>query len=358
MIEAKYSLGFEGFNLNVELQLPPRGLSVILGESGSGKTTLLRCIAGLQPAQTSFLKIGEQIWDDSQQNQFLAPHQRSIGYVFQQANLFPHLSVAQNIDYGRKRLRQRGSDSKLNDLIELLGISSLLSRPATTLSGGEQQRVAIARALALEPEILLMDEPLAALDWRRKQDILPYLQRLQQSLEIPILYVTHSLQEMAQLADSVVILQAGKIQAQGSLSEILQKPELALNQQADAFSVWPVRLLDHDSEYALSRVGFEHGELFLPQLDIQSGQRFRLQIYARDVSLSLQQPVNTSILNILSASIVSMRETSPGQCLLHLQISEQSLLAQITRKSCEILGLKNGMQVFAQIKGCSVFKQR
>lgn len=358
MISAQFKVAFEGFNLDLDLQLPQQGLSVILGESGSGKTTFLRCVAGLQASKESFLKIGEQVWVDSRQNQFLATHQRSIGYVFQQANLFPHLSVAENIHYGRKRLKDSLSDSKLADLIELLGISGLMSRPATTLSGGEQQRVAIARALALEPEILLMDEPLAALDWQRKQDILPYLQRLQQSLEIPIIYVTHSLQEMAQLADHVVILQAGKIQAQGSLSEILQRPELAMNQKADAFSVWPVRLLDHDNRYALSRVGFDHGELFLPQLDVLPGQNFRLQIFARDVSLTLQQPINTSILNVLSATIVSIRKTAPGQCLIHLQVSEQSLLAQITRKSQEMLNLKAGMTVFAQIKGSSVFNQR
>ena len=358
MIEARFQVAFDSFSLDLDLKLPQRGLSVILGESGSGKTTLLRCIAGLQASGESFLKIGEQVWVDSKQRQFLAAHHRSIGYVFQQANLFPHLSVAENIYYGRKRLKQRLSDDKLTDLIELLGISGLMSRQVTTLSGGEQQRVAIARALAMEPKILLMDEPLAALDWQRKQDILPYLQRLQQSLEIPVIYVTHSLQEMAQLANHVVILQAGRIHAQGSLSEILQRPELAMNQQADAFSVWPVRLLDHDSSFALSRVGFDTGELFLPQLDVSPGQSFRLQIYARDVSLTLQQPVNTSILNVLAATIVSIRETTPGQCIIHLQVSEQSLLAQITRKSQEMLNLKPGMAVFVQIKGSSVFNQR
>jgi len=358
MISARFQVSFEGFTLDLDLQLPPRGLSVILGESGSGKTTLLRCIAGLQATNESFLKIGDQIWVDSRQNQFRATHQRSIGYVFQQANLFPHLSVAENIDYGRKRLKQSLSNSKLADLIQLLGLSELMSRSANTLSGGEQQRVAIARALAMEPEILLMDEPLAALDWQRKQEILPYLQRLQQNLEIPIIYVTHSLQEMAQLADHVVMLKAGKIQAQGSLSAILQRPDLAMNQQADAFSVWSVRLLDHDSRYALSRVGFDHGELFLPQLAVLPGQDFRLQIYARDVSLTLQQAAHTSILNVLAATIVSITETAPGQCLIHLQISEQSLLAQITRKSQESLNLKVGMSVFAQIKGSSVFNQR
>ena len=358
MIEARFQVAFDGFNLDLDLKLPQRGLSVILGESGSGKTTLLRCIAGLQASSESFFKIGEQVWVDSQRDQFLAAHHRSVGYVFQQANLFPHLSVTENIHYGRKRLKRPLSEAKLAYLIELLGISSLMYRQVTTLSGGEQQRVAIARALAVEPEILLMDEPLAALDWQRKQDILPYLQSLQQSLEIPVIYVTHSLQEMAQLADYVVILQAGRVQAQGSLSEILQRPELAMNQQADAFSVWPVHLLDHDRAFALSRIGFDSGELFLPQLDVLPDQSFRLQIYARDVSLTLQQPVNTSILNVLEATIMSIHEIAPGQCLIHLQVSEQSLLAQITRKSQKMLNLKPGMAVFAQIKGSSVFNQR
>lgn len=358
MIDATFRVAFADFDLDLSVSLPSRGVTVILGESGSGKTTLLRCIAGLQNTNSGYLNLNGEIWVDSQHALFHAAHQRSIGYVFQQANLFPHLTVADNIQFGRKRIKKALSEAKLQKLITILGIDGLMSRPASSLSGGEQQRVAIARALALEPAVLLMDEPLAALDWQRKQEILPYLQNLQQALEIPVIYVTHSLQEMAQLADYVVILQAGRVLAQGSLEVILQNANLAMNQQGDAFSVWPMRLLDHDPNFALSRASFAGGELFLPQLDFPVGQNFRLQIFARDVSITLEKATATSIVNILPARILNIQAISLGQCLVQLQTGDQTLMAHITRKSQEQLNLQAGMEVFAQIKGSSVVNQR
>jgi molybdate transport system ATP-binding protein len=216
-IHARFDLDYSEFRLAVDLVLPGSGVTVLFGHSGSGKTTLLRCIAGLQQAAKGFLQINGEVWHDSERGVFLPTHKRSLGYVFQEANLFPHLSVKGNLQFGLKRTGQTGAD--LTHILELLGIVHLLDRMPDRLSGGERQRVAIARALALNPKVLLMDEPLAALDFKRKQEILPFLERLHRELHIPLLYVTHSQQEVAQLADQLVILDEGRVLASGPLSE-------------------------------------------------------------------------------------------------------------------------------------------
>ena len=353
MIQARFAVDFADFSLDVDLSLPAQGFTVIIGTSGSGKSTLLRCIAGLQSSQTSYLQIGTQTWADSQHQLCLPPHQRAVGYVSQHANLFPHLSVADNINYGCKRLPSPPSAIKLQALIERLGIAHLMNRTPITLSGGEQQRVAIARALALEPEILLMDEPLSALDWQRKDEILPYLQDLQHHLAIPILYVTHSWQEMAQLADHVVVLDQGRQIANGSLNAILHHPQCHRTAH-DIFSVWNVKVQAHDPIFALTQVQADGGELWLPQLDRPIGCELRLQLYARDISICLNQPATTSILNILPAQIEHIQDLNPGQCLIHLRLGSEPLWAQITRRSCHGLSLQPGQAVYVQIKSCSV----
>lgn len=355
MIEARFLVDFDPFSLDVDLSLPERGFTVIIGRSGSGKSTLLRCIAGLQPSRTSYLRIGTQVWSDSQQGICRPAHQRAVGYVFQQANLFPHLSVADNIAYGLKRRQSAAStQTASHELIHRLGIAHLMQRAPATLSGGEQQRVAIARALALDPTLLLMDEPLSALDWQRKDEILPYLQDLQRNLAIPVVYVTHSWQEMAQLADHVVMLDNGRAVANGPLMEFLQNPQFTQHTQREAFSVWPVRIESHDSLYALTRVHAAGGDLLLPQLDRPIGGELRLQLYARDISICLNQPEASSILNILPAKIHLIQDIDSGQCLIHLRLGTEKLLAQITRRSCHYLGLHPEQNVFVQIKSCSV----
>ena len=208
LISAKFDIDYGSFRLNVDLNLPGTGITVLFGPSGSGKTTLLRCIAGLQRASHGFLAINGDVWQNSDRGIFVPTHKRPLGYVFQEANLFPHLSVKGNLQFGLKRIASP-SATDLQHILELLGIDHLLDRTPDRLSGGERQRIAIARALALNPKILLMDEPLAALDFKRKQEILPFLGRLHQELNIPVIYVTHSQQEVAQLADHIVIIEEG-----------------------------------------------------------------------------------------------------------------------------------------------------
>jgi molybdate transport system ATP-binding protein len=220
-ITARFQLNYDRFKLDVDLTIPSSGITVLFGHSGSGKTTLLRCIAGLQQAPYGFLRVNGNVWQDSERNIFLPTYKRSLGYVFQEANLFPHLTVAANLQFGLKRIGQSSGAVKLQEIVELLGIKQLLERLPTSLSGGERQRVAIARALVLNPEILLMDEPLVSLDFKRKQEILPYLSQLHQQTHIPILYVTHSQQEVTHLANYVVVMEEGHVLASGTLAETL-----------------------------------------------------------------------------------------------------------------------------------------
>jgi molybdate transport system ATP-binding protein len=262
--------------------------------------------------------------------------------------------VAGNLQFGLKRIGKTSAVAGLPHILELLGIEHLLERMPDRLSGGERQRVAIARALALNPKILLMDEPLASLDFKRKQEILPYLSRLHRELNIPVLYVTHSQQEVAQLADYLVVLEDGKALASGPLSETLSRLDVPLAHEREAATVWQVKISGHEAEYQLTRVGFDGGELSLPMLAAAIGTPLRLQIQARDVSIALEAPAASSILNVLPATITGLNDDQAGQTVVRLQIGTQNLLAHITRKSAVLLALKVGMTVFAQIKGSSI----
>jgi len=343
----------------------------LFGHSGSGKTTLLRCVAGLQQAQHGFLEINGHIWQDSEHDLFLPTYKRPLGYVFQEANLFPHLTVQDNLHYGLKRIKHNSGTVKLDQTVELLGIGHLLERMPGHLSGGERQRVAIARALALNPEILLMDEPLASLDFKRKQEILPFLSRLHQELDIPVLYVTHSQQEVAQLADTLVILEDGRTLASGPLAETQSRLDVPLAQDREASTVWQATVAEHEADYHLTHVAFAGGSLSLPAINAKIGTPLRVQIYARDVSIALEAPSATSILNVLPATVTGISNGRDGQTVvqvrlprmaevsqsvgnLHDQVGKQTLLAHITRKSAIMLNLQIGMAVYVQIKGTSL----
>ena len=353
-IIARFQHAYPDFSLNTNLNLPGSGITVIFGHSGSGKTTLLRCIAGLQKPTHGYLQVNQQLWQDSDNDFFMPTHQRSLGYVFQDANLFPHLNVSQNLQFGLKRLPKNAVPLNLAEICDLLGIQHLMQRMPDNLSGGEKQRVAIARALVLNPQILLLDEPLAALDSARKQEILPYLQTLHQRLKIPMLYVTHSPQELAQLADYVVIMRRGGVQIQGDLNQAINHIDAPQAKDRDASSIWQTQLISHDEHYHISCVAFSGGVMELPLVNAAVGSSLRLQIYASDVSICLKQPTQTSILNTLPAKICNLTQLTAGQTLVQLQVGDSPLLARITCKSKQQLGLNIGMTVYAQIKGSSI----
>ncbi|MFU8788672.1 MAG: molybdenum ABC transporter ATP-binding protein [Methylobacter sp.] len=353
-ILARFQLDYGDFKLDVDLKLPGTGITVLFGHSGSGKTTLLRCIAGLQRAPQGFLEINGNTWQNSERGLFLPTHKRPLGYVFQEANLFPHLTVRDNLNYGLKRIKHNPGAVKLEQALELLGIGHLLERLPGNLSGGERQRVAIARALALNPEVLLMDEPLASLDFKRKQEILPFLSRLHQQLDIPVLYVTHSQQEVAQLADTLVIMEEGRALASGALAETQSRLDVPLAQDREAATVWQATIAEHETGYHLTRVDVAGGSLSLPALAAPVGTPVRVQIYARDVSIALEAPTASSILNVLPAIITGIADGRDGQTVVQMRIGNQALLAHITRKSALLLDLQIGMAVVVQIKGTSI----
>lgn len=353
-IEARLQLARADFTLDVDLKLPGHGVTALFGPSGCGKTTCLRSLAGLERARGR-VTVNQKIWQDDQSKQWLPTHQRALGYVFQEASLFAHLSVQKNIAYGLKRTPVERRQVSKERAVELLGIGHLLERMPATLSGGERQRVAIARALATSPEVLLMDEPLAALDAQRKAEVLPYLEQLQRQLQIPIVYVSHSMDEIARLAQHMVLLNAGRVLAQGSVTELLSNLDLPLAHGDVASSVVHATVQSHDAADHLSTLIFDGGQLQLVMArPRQVGSQVQLRVQARDVSLSLHRPEASSILNILPMQVLGLREDGPGQTMVSLQAGNTRLLARITQHSARALALQAGMQVYAQIKGMAL----
>ena len=352
-----------GFLLDVDLHLPARGVSVLFGPSGSGKTTCLRVLAGLEPQATGVVRVGDEVWQDSAQRLLRPVHRRALGYVFQEASLFDHLSVKGNLMFGFQRTpaaeRRHGWDHGLT----LLGIEHLLQRMPHELSGGERQRVAMARALATSPRVLLMDEPLASLDTTRKAEILPWLEQLHERLDIPVVYVTHSPDEMARLGEHLVLLEAGRVRAQGPVVELMTRLDLPLAHGDAAASLIDARAVGFSPADHLSELAFSGGRLLLPQagaapLPAQAPVRIRIQ--ARDVSLSLQMPAQTSVLNILPATVVDIADDTLGQVLVGLQLGDGEqrvrLLSRISQLSARRLALAPGVPVFAQIKGVAMVR--
>ncbi|NOY16636.1 MAG: molybdenum ABC transporter ATP-binding protein [Gammaproteobacteria bacterium] len=351
-IEARFQLQKGTFFLDVDLTIPAEGVTSLLGPSGCGKTTLLRVIAGLEICHDGFLKVGGNVWQDS--NQFLAPHQRPLGYVFQEPSLFEHLNVRDNVAYGVKRVARKERKFSLNKAIELTGIGHLLERKSTTLSGGERQRVAIARALAVSPGILLMDEPLAALDMAARQEILPCLESLHDELDIPVIYVSHSPDEVARLADHLVLLEAGRVKATGAIAELLTRFDLPLAHSDDAEALIEAVVAAHDDEYELTYLDFPGGRFTVARKTLSVGSSVRLRVVARDVSLTLEHQSDTSILNIFPAVIDDITPLGNTQLTVRLLAGGVPLLSRITRKSAALLDLKPGKSIYAQAKSVAL----
>jgi molybdate transport system ATP-binding protein len=353
-IQARFALHWPGFTLDVDLDLPGRGVTALFGHSGSGKTTLLRCIAGLERAPKGQLTVQGEVWQSD--TRWLPTHQRPLGYVFQEASLFAHLSVLGNLRYGLGRVTNAQSQRiSLDAVVELLGIGQLLARKPGQLSGGERQRVAIARALLTNPRLLLMDEPLAALDLKRKQEILPYLQRLHAELDIPVLYVSHAPDEVAQLADHIVVLEAGRAVAAGGLTETLARIDLPIHLGEDAGVVLNAVVAERDAAWHLARVEFPGGSLWVRDGGHALGQAVRVRILARDVSIALQRSTHTSIQNCLSAVVDEIADDQhPALSLIRLNVGESPVLARLTRRSAVGLGLLPGLPVWVQIKAVAL----
>jgi molybdate transport system ATP-binding protein len=342
------------FNLDVDLALPGRGVTALFGHSGSGKTTLLRVLAGLERVAGARVALGDEVWQDDARKVFVPTHQRGIGYVFQEASLFPHLYVRANLEFGRKRLKPAERRFDLLAVAELLGIERLLDASPATLSGGERQRAAIARTLLASPRLLLMDEPLAALDMRRKLEILPYLERLHDELALPVVYVSHAADEVARLADHLVVLEEGRVLASGPLAATLARLDLAANFQDDAGVMIETTLQAHDAD-GLSHLAFAGGVLLVVQRDAAVGTRVRCRIHARDVSLALERPRGSSITNILPARVDAVGPSgTPGQVLVRLLVGDTALLARITERSRRELAIAPGCALWAQVKAVAL----
>lgn len=334
------------FALDLAFDTPP-GVTVLFGPSGSGKTTVVNAVAGLLRPDAGRIALGGRVLSCAAERVWVPPHKRRVGYIFQEARLFPHMSVRRNLRYAHR------GGAGFDRIVDLLGIGDLLDRRPGGLSGGERQRVAIGRALLSEPRILLADEPLAALDAARKAEILPYFERLRDEMDIPILYVTHSAEEVARLASHVVILQDGGIVRQGPPSEVLSDPQVTPFGPAAAGSVLQGRVAAHEAD-GLSRVTAAGCDILVPGVEVPVGTPLRLRIEARDVMIARARPEGISALNILPATVREVRPGAGPGALVQLEIGQERILARITGRSLRLLSIEPGAQVFAVLKAIAM----
>ncbi len=365
-INAEFCLSYQpgkakAFSLDVALNIPAQGVTAIFGASGCGKTSLLRCMTGLEKTNSGKFSIGKLVWQD--ESHFSPVHTRQQGVVFQEASLFDHLTVQGNLQYALKRVSSKNRRGVLTEqatfidyqhVLDLLGIARLLDQYPASLSGGEKQRVAIARALLTQPRILFMDEPLAALDYKRKQEILPYLEKLSRVFHIPIIYITHSLEEVARLADYLVLMDEGRVVASGELQDILSRVDLPLSFENDLGVVLKAKVVEKDSKWHLMLTEFEGGELWLKDNHLDIGEPLRVRVLAKDVSLSLA-PQDSSILNSLPAEVIEVvNDVDVAMSLVRLKIGESILISRVTRRSVDHLALTPTFKVWAQIKSVAI----
>ena len=354
-IDIRFKLKRKDFELDVDFQTPDTGVIGVFGSSGSGKTSLLRCLAGLEEPALGYLKIHQHIWHDD--NYHMPTHRRPIAYVFQEANLFPHLNIHNNLEYGWKRIDKNKRSLKFDDVVAWLGLESFLDRSPDQLSGGQRQRAAMGRALLTSPELLLMDEPLANLDPPSKSEILPYLENLYKELDIPVFYVSHSPSEIQQLADHLILMDQGKIQANGEINELLTNTALPIAHLEDAAAVINAQVVSHDKKFHLTQLAFDGGKISVSYNGLPVGHKARLRICARDVSLAVVPPEQTSISNIFPVKILETSpDRDPSQLLITCDAGGQRLLSRITRRSAHNLEIEPGKAVYAQVKSVALMK--
>jgi molybdate transport system ATP-binding protein len=335
-----------------------RGVTALFGRSGAGKTTIVTMIAGLARPREGRIVLNDRVLFDSASRTSLPTWRRKVGMVFQEARLFPHLSVKANLLYGRWAGRRR-SETRLDSVLALLGLEAFLERRPHTLSGGEAQRVAIGRALMAAPDILLMDEPLSNLDGARRAEILPFLEKLAHEGGVPILYVSHQVDEVARLADSLVVLSEGRVVASGPIENVFGRVDLgAATGRHEAGAILVAEVAGDDTEFALTRLALDGAELVVPALDRAPGAKVRLRIRSQDVALALSPPAGLSVRNVLPAEIVSIESDAGPYAEVLLSAAGQYLRARITRKSAVELKLQPGLRVFALIKSIAVEADR
>jgi len=335
--------------LEVDCAFPSRGVTALFGRSGSGKTTLLRCIAGFERRGVERICLDGELWQDAMH--CVPTHQRALGYVFQEPTLFPHYDVRGNLEFALRRVPEPERRVGFEEAVSLLGLQSLLHQRTQQLSGGERQRVAIARAILSSPRLLLLDEPLSNLDELGKAEILPHLERLRDVSSVPIIYVSHQLNEVMRLADHLVLLEAGRVQASGPLQELLSRDDLPLAYLSSGGAIVEGHIEAHDETYHLSYLATPAGRLTIAHRQLPIGHRVRVRIDARDVSLTLKQPELTSISNILPATVLAVRDDhDPAQVTVRISAGSARLLARITRRSAEQLEIVPGLALYAQVK--------
>jgi molybdate transport system ATP-binding protein len=346
--------GEQGFRLRLDCELPDTGITAIYGPSGSGKSTLLDCIAGLRrPQPGSRILFREERWQA--EGRYMRPWERGVGYVFQDGRLFPHLDVRGNLIYALKRAGQAGP--ALDTVIDLLDLRELLPRATQALSAGQKQRVAIARALMSAPRLLLLDEPLANLDHAAIGQLIPCLRRLAHELALPMLYVSHDIEEVSELADHLLLLEHGRATAQGPLLELCSRLDTRLSHEERAAAIVMAEVRQHDTDFGLTELNLEGHSLFVNQLPDPVGRQRRVRIPARDISVCRERPDQSSILNILPVRVAEIEESGAARIMLRLSLGSQHLLARITRKSATELGLRVGDTLFAQIKSAALLME-
>ena len=340
-VRLRHALG--AFALDVDFRAPPSGVTALFGPSGSGKTSVLRAVAGLLRAAEARIEFEGEYWQETSRGMFVPPHRRACGYVFQEASLFVHLTVRRNLEYGWKRVPASERRIPFDQAVELLAVAPLLERLPSNLSGGERQRVAIARTLLASPRLLLMDEPLASVDEARKAEILYYIERLRDELKLPILYVSHSVDEVVRLADSIVRMAEGRVLDAGPILGRLQDG-----------AVFDTRVAEHDLAWGLTRLEFAGGSLYAPDVDALVGERVRVRIRARDVSLALVAPREASFLNVIPGTVAAISQGDGASAEVELEVGGAPLVARVTRKSIAALGLAPGKRAYALIKSVAI----
>ena len=355
MLEVSVTKSLGSFDLDARFQCPAKGIVALFGRSGAGKTSVVNALAGLIRPDAGRIAVADSVLFDSASGIDLPPEKRRLGYVFQEGRLFPHYSVRGNLLYGAKRAPRDPAGVSLEQVVDLLGLGDLLDRRPRDLSGGEKQRVALGRALLAKPRLLLMDEPLASLDQPRKEEVLPFIERLRDELDLPIVYVTHAMEEIVRLADTMVLIDDGKVAATGPVEEITGRLELRpLTGRYEAGATLPVTVARHDPADQLSTLAFDGGELLVRQLDLPEGARLRVRVRARDVAIALSPPQDSSMLNVLSGTVAEIG-TDPGALVdLRIQVGGHVLWARITKRSLRRLRLTEGTPVYALIKTVAI----